>query len=200
MMSNMARVLPVGWATVESAPVNVKRDCACYPVVVGECFLGMSYIQGAVRSREAEALPLRILASWGFETWDQAANVECPSRTAEFSAPPWTLNVDEVWLRWAKYSLAELVSPRDVIPAARRTESGKTGKYSGAESTNGTHRFGEVTRPRCGRPRAPADKFDPSPEVTNSEVSKSQAGKRNKWPEWLGTVWAGKLYPVATLF
>lgn len=123
---------------------------------------------------------MRILASWGFETRDQAANVECPSRAAEFSAPPGTRSVDEVRLRWTKYSLAELVIPRDVLPAAGGTESGKTGNYSGAESTKGTHWFGKVTRPRCGRPRAPADKFDPSREVTNSEVPKSQAGERNQ--------------------
>lgn len=37
-------VLPVGEASVGSAPIKGKRDCACYHVLAGECLLGMCYL------------------------------------------------------------------------------------------------------------------------------------------------------------
>lgn len=61
MMPNVTRVLPVGKAAVESAPVNVKRDHACYHIYLSD-FIGNALVLGSVgKHREAETLPLRVL-------------------------------------------------------------------------------------------------------------------------------------------
>lgn len=49
-------------------------------------------------------------------------------------------------------------------------------RLGGRESARGTHRSGEVTRPRCGRPGIPADNLVHHPEVTRTNVSEDPQG------------------------
>lgn len=50
-------ILPVGRASVESAPVNMKRDRDCYRVLVSQCLVSASYVLRSRKEKKARYCP-----------------------------------------------------------------------------------------------------------------------------------------------
>ena len=110
--------------------------------------------------------------SWGFGTQDQAANLGCSGTSSGTTAP------------WGPQDLTR-VAPRGQVQPESSSFIGTLFKspvgqnrerLGGRESVRGTHRSGEVTRPRCGRPGIPADNLAHHPEVTRTNVSEDPQG------------------------
>ena len=110
--------------------------------------------------------------SWGFGTQDQAANLGCSGTSSGTTAP------------WGPQDLTRVAPRGQVQPESssfvRTLFKSPVGqnreRLGGRESARGTHRSGEVTRPRCGRPGIPADNLVHHPEVTRTNVSEDPQG------------------------